>query len=879
MYWNGVYSVTDARLKGTRIFASRLGLFSVFSLVLAAFCGAVLADADPDQTGRVTPPGRHLLLVPDTPAGVLALARSDARVVARYRSYSLVEAAGDDAQRLRAAGGERRDDMREVTTASGELDPAADRPSLAAKLAPDRDEVLALVQFVGPPKPAWVDRLRATGARVVGYQAQNAYIAHAAGPAVERVAGLLGTDPAVRAVVPLEAADKVEGRAEGAARYVVSSVPGVGVPTGPGRSATIAGLRTQSVELTPAQVDELAGDPAVVSVERDAPPTPDDERAGAVLAGQSDYLAWHDARFPGLTPFDTTIDVTDSGLDDPADPSADFHVDGVSSNPGRIAYDVDYTGDGDTVDCTGHGTNVASIAAGYNASTGGQNQDGSGFSYGLGIAPLATLGVSKIFRCDGSGLNLSTGQVAAISAAAAGSGADISNNSWGLGAPGFYGAYSARARAYDSVVRDSLPAIAGQQPLVEVFSAGNDGADGAGTLNAEASAKNVITVGASEGTRLGSASDGCGLTTTSDNAGQVASFSARGPTNDGRLKPDLVAPGTRVTGARPPAATYDPSTNELCSPAFNLAYSMASGTSQAAPQVSGAAALVRHWYLDTVSGGDPAVAGDDEGHADQLRLRPRRRPRPEPGLGEGQPGVGVRLDGARVLRPAARRRADRARPDRGQGLHGAGHQQAAEGHAGVDRPAARRHLRRRVRQRPRPRGRGRRAHLPGQRLRWGLVAQRRVGGRAQQRRERLPPARHDRAGGRDGARHRDQRRRRARERKRPRPGLRARGVERRRAGRSGADGRGAGRSPEATATTRSSRASRRSCSHQCCNQGIGDAMGVSGVLAGAGQLSVTQGSSAYADVPEDGALVVPNTTPFTSDWPTRPPVGPTWARP
>jgi subtilisin-like proprotein convertase family protein len=464
--------------------------------------------------------------------------------------------------------------------------------------------VLALVQFVGPPEPAWVDRLRATGARVLGYQAQNAYLAYAAGPAVDRVAGLLGTDPAVRAVIPLGPADKVEGRAEGKARYVVSSVPGVAVPTGPGRSATIAGLRTQSVELMPEQVDDLAAEPAVVSVERDAPPTPDDERAGAVLAGQSDYLGWHDARFPGMTAFDTTIDVTDSGLDDPADPSADFHVDGSSANPGRIAYDVDYTGDGDTVDCTGHGTNVASIAAGYNSSAGSQNQE-SGFNYGLGIAPLATLGVSKIFRCDGSGIPLSTGQVTSMSAAAAGSGADISNNSWGLGGVGFSGAYSARARAYDSIVRDALPAIPGQQPLVEVFSAGNDGADGDGTVNAEASAKNVISVGASEGTRLGSTSDGCGLTTTSDNAGQVAAFSARGPTNDGRLKPDLVAPGTRVTGARPPAATYAPSTNELCSPTFNLAYSMASGTSQAAPQVSGAAALVRHWYLDTVSGGTP----------------------------------------------------------------------------------------------------------------------------------------------------------------------------------------------------------------------------------------------------------------------------------
>ena len=81
-------------------------------------------------------------------------------MVARYESFALVEAAGDDEVRLRDAGADRRDDMREVAMAAGEFDPAAERASLAARGRPTADEVLALVQFVGPPKDAWVERLR-----------------------------------------------------------------------------------------------------------------------------------------------------------------------------------------------------------------------------------------------------------------------------------------------------------------------------------------------------------------------------------------------------------------------------------------------------------------------------------------------------------------------------------------------------------------------------------------------------------------------------------------------------------------------------------------------------------------------------------------------
>lgn len=55
----------------------------------------------------------------------------------------------------------------------------------------------------------------------------------------------------------------------------------------------------------------------------------------------------------------------------------------------------------------------------------------------------------------------------------------------------------------------------------------------------------------------------------------VSYFSSRGPTGDGRMKPDLVAPGEKITSTVP-----------------NAGYKIKDGTSMAAPHVSGAAALL-----------------------------------------------------------------------------------------------------------------------------------------------------------------------------------------------------------------------------------------------------------------------------------------------
>ncbi len=260
------------------------------------------------------------------------------------------------------------------------------------------------------------------------------------------------------------------------------------------------------MELTPAQVDELAGDPAVVSVERDAPPTPDDERAGAVLAGQLP-TTWPGttARFPGLTPFDTTIDVTDSGLDDGSRPQRRLPCRrGVVATPAGspTTSTTPATATRSTAPDTAPTSRRSRQATTPRPAA--RTRTAPASATDSAIAPLATLGVSKIFRCDGSGLNLSTGQVAAISAAAAGSGARHLEQL--VGTRGRPGSAARTARAPAPTTRSCAtpcPRSQGSSRWSRCSRPATTAPTAPGPLNAEASAKNVITVGASEGTRLG----------------------------------------------------------------------------------------------------------------------------------------------------------------------------------------------------------------------------------------------------------------------------------------------------------------------------------------------------------------------------------------
>lgn len=224
-------------------------------------------------------------------------------------------------------------------------------------------------------------------------------------------------------------------------------------------------------------------------------------------------------------------------------------------------------------------------------------------------------------------------------------GARIHSNSWGSAVNGDY--------TLDSANTDDF--IWNRRDMLITFSAGNEGTDANAngvvdndSIGSPATAKNVLTVGASENDRQGhyecdtnllyvsqdaayQQGQTCGsmggqnlLGTygqrwpadypanpvagdpTGGNKEQMAAFSSRGPTDDSRIKPDVVAPGTWVLAgyADPYQQGYDGSPNPRTGRfqhdgwgmPLNQYYKYFGGTSMSNPLAAGAATVVRDFY-------------------------------------------------------------------------------------------------------------------------------------------------------------------------------------------------------------------------------------------------------------------------------------------
>ncbi|MFE4290583.1 S8 family serine peptidase [Streptomyces sp. NPDC056907] len=208
----------------------------------------------------------------------------------------------------------------------------------------------------------------------------------------------------------------------------------------------------------------------------------------------------------------------------------------------------DFSGSGNVVDHFGHGTHVASTAAGSGAKSGGTYK---------GVAPGAKILDGKVL--DDSGFGDDSGIIAGMQWAAD-QGAKVANLSLGGG---------------DTAETDPLEAavdkLSAEKGILFVIAAGNDG-PGAATIGSPGSAASALTVGAV------------------DRADNIADFSSVGPTADGSLKPDITAPGVDIVAAK--AAQ-----GQIGDPAADGYVSM-SGTSMATPHVAGAAALLAQQHPD-----------------------------------------------------------------------------------------------------------------------------------------------------------------------------------------------------------------------------------------------------------------------------------------
>jgi len=130
------------------------------------------------------------------------------------------------------------------------------------------------------------------------------------------------------------------------------------------------------------------------------------------------------------------------------------------------------------------------------------------------------------------------------------------SGSWGIF--NYIGTYT----IYDAII-DGY--VWSHRDFLHLFAAGNE--DTNRTIRNPGIAKNVITIGATQ--------NGCC-------SNCIAGFSSRGPTQDGRIKPTIMAPGVSLMSA---------------DGATNYGYQTMSGTSMATPAANGSVGLIRQYLL------------------------------------------------------------------------------------------------------------------------------------------------------------------------------------------------------------------------------------------------------------------------------------------
>ncbi len=464
---------------------------------------------------------------------------------------------------------------------------------------------LFLVQFSGPLAPARRAALRVAGVELVKYVPDDAFIAKFNNVSPASVGGLSD----VIWVGPYQPKDKIHPRLALAAQRAAQTNETVSINILLSPSATaseIADVRGHLLlvdheshlrqgiivrgELLPGQLDALAQSSAVLWIEHAPKRKLVDEAAAKLVGGDDGNVATPTVTEQlGFDGTGVTVCVADTGLD--TGDTNTMHPD----MKGRVTGFQYYGALTDGSDGYGHGTHCAGIVAG-SAATGETDPDTGAF-YGLGVASGASLFVERIFDADANEVSPFPSDET-LTHDAVRHGVKIGSNSWGNDVQGEYDTDCAQ---FDELVRDADADTAGDQPYILEFSAGNAWPD-TQTIDSPACAKNVIATGASENVP-GTLAMTYGL--YADGPDTMCDFSSRGPCADGRIKPDLVTPGSWIASAASSAA---PNEASIAWSAIDNYYVYMGGTSMAGPHAAGAAAVFVQYYQSTHTNAVPSPA-------------------------------------------------------------------------------------------------------------------------------------------------------------------------------------------------------------------------------------------------------------------------------